>query len=82
MDIGDRVVYVLNDEIDLGRDVGTIVGWEDEHPKLPRVHFDDGDTYTVDLSDLKLLRGTRLIQKPMHLHFGCYENPCSWPGHS
>lgn len=82
MDVGDRVVYVLNDTIDLNRDAGTIVGWDECEQECPRVLFDDGDTYTVDRSELKVLHEKRSIQQPMHLHFGCAETPCPWPGHS
>lgn len=82
MDIGDRVVYVLNDEIDLSRDAGTIVGWDDCAQECPRVLFEDGDILTVDRVDLKLLIEKQPPQKPMHLHFGCNTNPCPWPGHS
>jgi hypothetical protein len=82
MDVGDRVVYVLNDQIDLNRDVGTIVGWATDEPDSPRVLFDDGDVGIVGRADLMLLVEKRPVQKPMHLHFGCSENPCPWPGHS
>jgi hypothetical protein len=82
MDIGDRVVYVLNDEIDLNRDVGTIASWEDLEQHWPQVLFADGETLTVDRCDLKPLVEKTPPQKPMHLHFGCSEDPCRWPGHS
>lgn len=82
MDIGDRVVYLLNDKIDLNRDVGTIVGWDEYYQDCPRVLFEDGNVYPVDRTDLKLLVEKQASQHPMHLHFGCEENPCPWPGHS
>lgn len=82
MDIGDRVVYVLNDEIDLARDAGTITSWEDCDQECPRVTFDDGEVLTVDRTDLRRLVEKRPTQKPLHLHFGCSQDPCPWPGHS
>ena len=70
MDVGDRVVYVLNDQIDLNRDAGTIVGWDECDQNCPRVLFEDGDVYTVDRSELKVLVEERPNQQTMHLHFG------------
>lgn len=83
MDIGDRVVYVLNDEIDLTRDAGTLIAWDEGFDQqYARVQFDDGEDWTVPRLDLKPLVEKRSEPEPMHLHFGCSENPCPWPGHS
>lgn len=81
MDVGDRVVYVLNDEIDLDRDAGTVVAFE-EVLHHPVVEFDDGYKTAVNPDELKKLVEKRPKQTAMHLHFGCSEDPCLWPGHS
>lgn len=75
-------MYVLNDEIDLNRDIGTVVGWDTCEQECPRVSFDDGEVHTVDRTEVKLLVEKQSKQTPMHLHFGCSQNPCPWPGHS
>lgn len=82
MDVGDRVVYVLNDEIDLNRDAGTIVGWDECDQECPRVLFDDDNCFTVDRTDLKVLVEKKPKQAMLHGHFGCLQTPCPWPGHS
>lgn len=83
MDIGDRVVYVLNDEIDLARDAGEIIAWDEGfEQQYARVAFDNGEDWTVPRGALKLLIEKQAPQKSSHLYFGCTETPCSWPGHS
>lgn len=74
-------MYVVNDQIDLYRDVGTVTGFEGilNHPV---VAFDDGFCTPVNPDELKPFVGKTSPQKPMHLYFGCSENPCRWPGHS
>jgi hypothetical protein len=57
MDVGDRVVYTANNEIDLNRDLGSILGFSSSEWARPmvEVYFDDGEAWTVDREDLKPL---------------------------
>jgi hypothetical protein len=57
MDVGDRVVYTANHEIDLNRDTGSILSFKSSActPEMVDVHFDDGEVWTVDRDDLKPL---------------------------
>lgn len=83
MDIGDRVVYIENGEIDLRRDAGTLIAWGETslsgRPAMAEVLFDDGETWTVNSDELKPLVD-RQLQSPFHLHFGCTQDPC--PSHN
>jgi hypothetical protein len=72
MNVGDRVVYVLNDQINLNRDCGTVVGLGESASDCCWVLFDDGAAYEVDQIDLRPLVDLR----PVHGHFGCLEDPC------
>lgn len=77
MDVGDRVVYIQNHEIDLNRDLGTIVGQDVGRYRDFRVLFDDGKVWTVEYTDIKPLVDKRPPQKEMlHGHFGCLTYPC------
>lgn len=82
MQIGDRVIYVENDPVVLGRDTGTITDVYHASGVL-LVFFDDGMTLEVDGNDVRPLKESatpRLEQDSFHLHFGCGDDPC--PMHS
>lgn len=80
MKIGDRVIYVENDPVVLGRDTGTVTDVDHVSGTL-YVYFDDGLTAPVDEDDVRPLKESApLKQEPFHLHFGCGDDPC--PQHS
>lgn len=80
MQPGDRVIYLANQDVRLDRDLGTVTGLD--YQGNPVVEFDDGWVTAVDLFEIKLFVDRQPKEKPFHLHFGCSEDPCPWPGHS
>lgn len=78
MQIGDRVLYTQNGEIDFARDLGTIVDFE-EILHDPVVRFDDGYQGPIPKEDLMRVV-TRQESLANHGYFGCLTDPC--PVHS
>lgn len=76
MKIGDQVLYLLNDEIDLDRDLGSV---EDIDGEWLTVRFNDGFRGPIPRLDVKRLV-TRHEKRMNHGYFGCLETPC--PDHS
>ena len=76
MDIGDQVLYIFNDEIDLDRDLGEIISVpEDAPPGFFMVRFADKFTGLIHDSDLRRVKTRQ--EKRMHRgYFGCLDNPC------
>jgi hypothetical protein len=75
MDIGDRVLYIANGEIDLQRDLGTILDFN-EGPWGPTVAFDDGFIGAINKTELRRVV-TRQESMAHHGYFGCLTDPCS-----
>lgn len=75
MDIGDQVLYIFNEEIDLDRDLGKITDWWEETPNFFTVRFNDGFEGLIHKDDLR--RVVVPQEKRMHHgYFGCLEDPC------
>lgn len=72
-------MYTANSEIDLTRDAGRILYWDNgPYPNVnsyAAVLFDDGETWTVSRDELKPLVDKKPPQNT-HLHFGCIDNSC------
>lgn len=75
MDIGDQVLYIFNDEIDLDRDLGKITDWSEESSDFFTVRFNDGYEGLIHKDDIR--RVTTPQEKRMqHGYFGCLQTPC------
>ena len=73
MKIGDQVLYVLNDPVDLDRDLGEVIDIDEDGD--PVVRFSDGFVIAMDPIDLRRVK-TRQEDRMNHGYFGCLENPC------
>lgn len=75
MDIGDQVLYIFNDEIDLDRDQGKIIAWSETTPDFFQVWFADGFVGPIHKDDLRRIK-TSQEKRMEHGFFGCLQNPC------
>jgi hypothetical protein len=73
MKIGDQVLYLQNEPIDLDRDLGVIEDFTEDGD--PVVLYADGFRGVQDLEDLRRVKGSQ--SRPMHHgYFGCLQDPC------
>lgn len=73
MKIGDQVLYLQNELIDLDRDLGEVVDITEDGD--PVVRYADGFQGVQDAVDLRRVK-TSQEKRMHHGYFGCLEHPC------